>query len=155
MNMLTEKNQGKPPSTCLDFHQRLKPESCLKFDGASGICAIGFTEIRVVDENAGTVKAELRQIQIIEKVEEISFQLDCRRLARRAETGQTESFGDAHIDGEIIRSAKRVAPDARSVLLKRRTEIVGQIAVRVVKRRLKITTAAAGEISVRAQKAAV
>src|SRR6185295_180622 len=67
----------------------------------------------IVDKRARAEEPERNQVQIVEYIEGIGAQFDVGAFTKQSGLWESKPLGKTHINREVMRSAERVATDAR------------------------------------------
>jgi hypothetical protein len=116
---LPSPSRGRGSLSRIGRDRALETDSGLKLDDSAGQARRGAPEIqRLIDLRARGAKLKGRQIQRVEKVEEVGSQFQIGRLAQAQGGRQPDVFREAQIRIAIVRSSKRIAADSRRSALR-------------------------------------
>src|SRR5437667_11890324 len=108
----------------------LEEEAGLKLDDPASKSSRGPPELRTIRKNPWTVRFERREVQKVERIEEVHPQVEPGSLAEEADRVEADPLDETEIDVEVLRASEDVAPDPRRVIyIRRRIPPHGQIEV--------------------------
>src|SRR5262249_4029069 len=118
-----------PRRECDASHSLLEEEPGLKLDDPAGEGVRSPPELRTIGKDPRAVGFEGREVQKVERIEDVHPQVEPGSLAE-AYRLEADPLDEAEVDIEVLRTAEHVAPDPRWVVrVRRRIPVHGQVEV--------------------------